>query len=154
MDMQRGDFVVCIDAHNSDLTLYNRYSIDNVMTETIFITDAPNISYHKSRFYKPRFTKGEEIVCINNTDLPTADGSPQRPSTNLIVGKTYTIIDIDTLVKVQGNTCISHYCTWRFIPVALYKPAEKAPCPDCKGTGIYTGLFAVEVCSTCKGNKS
>ena len=79
--------------------------------------------------------------CDRSTDINLSSESTQRPTA--AASRSMQAHGINPpLAQPVGDTTL----TW----VELHIPTD--PCPDCHGSGKYTGLNSIEDCRTCGGS--
>jgi hypothetical protein len=138
--------VICVDPAGvfyPPLILYGSYTIERETSDYYHIKERPTIGFLKKRFFVPIYNVGDQVVYVH-------DGYGLQKGEIYTIGKAVISHDgVNQIVSVNGEWCNSCF----FIPVNIYKPQSKQPCPDCGGSGIYKGLFVVETCKLCNGNK-
>ena len=161
--MKKGDKIICIKKYEDKLALFGIYEVEQDFTNMVQLKGG-STQYAKTFFYYPNvpMKKGDKIVCINTFALGTGGTFIKGlMMTGLKLFDTYSVGDsvVDTVRFVVDKTVRSFY-KWRFLPIEFYQKAMGAvvvpvttPCPDCKGSGEYIGLVAIETCQTCKGKK-
>jgi hypothetical protein len=131
-------------------------SLDELLFDARPVVDGPDPS---AILGLDRWIRGEETRAI----LAQMCGSDIVIATRRVIRRAKE--EARTTTKTLGEclleekTWLDELLPWRSMPAksSVHIPGVEAigeqrpPCPDCKGTGLYQGLFIAEPCRTCGG---